>query len=152
MPSIAEQIAARIAVVAETVPAIAGKVYRDRQDALGREESPALLVELVDEDSTPMGGPVGPFTPVGAVESNMQRVACIVCVRGAAWQTVADSVRVPLHAALLADQPLRALFHTMQRDRAEWKAASADQPFGYCAQLYTFKTITRAHALDSLAS
>ena len=152
MPSIAEQIAARGAAIALTLPGLSSRVYRDRADAFAREESPALLVELVDEDTAPQGGPVGPFTPVQAADASVLRVAFTVCVRGEAWQAAADAVRVPLHAALLADATLRGLVHTIRRDRAEWKAASADQPFGYCAQIYAFKTLTRAHALDVLAA
>lgn len=152
MASIEEQLAARVATLAAGVAALAGKIYRDRQDAFTREESPALLVELVDADSQPMGGPRGPFTPVQAVDSNLVRVACAYCVRAANWQVVADDARVQLHALIVADPVLRGLAVSVQRDRTEWKAASADQPFGYCAQIYAFKTLTRAHALDALAT
>lgn len=152
MPSIAESIAARGEVIAQGLGSLLVGVFRDREDAFSREESPVLLIELVDEDSTPLGGPVGPFAPIGVKESSVLRIAFIVCVRGAGWQAVADSVRVPLHAALLADAELRTLTHSIVRDRCEWKAASADQPFGYCAQIYQFKTLTRATALDSLAT
>lgn len=150
--SIEEQIAARVAALAAGVPALAGKIYRDRQDAIARADSPALLVELVDADTSPMGGPRGPFTPIHAVDSTDVRVACVYCVRDAGWQTVADAARVALHALLVADTTLRGLVTATQRDRCEWKAASADLPFGYCAQIYAFKTLTRAHALDLLAT
>jgi hypothetical protein len=150
--SLAEQIAQRGEAIALTIAALSGRVYRDRQDAFTREESPALIVEHVDEDTTPVGGPVGPFTPLGALESNDVRIAFVACARAASWQTVADGVRVTLHQLLLADAALRSLCTRIQRDRCEWKAASADQPFGYCAQIYTFKTLTRAHALDLVAT
>lgn len=149
--SIEEQIAQRVQAIAAGVPGLAG-VYRDRQDAFTREESPALLIELVDADSQPLGGGRGPFVPVHAVDANMVRLACMVCVRGAAWQSTADAARVQLHALIFADATLRSLVLMIQRDRVEWKAASADLPFGYCAQIYAFKTLTRAHALDALAT
>jgi hypothetical protein len=148
MASIAEQIAARIATLGAAVPALTG-VYRDRDDAFTREESPALLVELVDEDTQPLGGGRGPALAL-ATERDELRVAAIVCVRGAAWQTVADDVRVALNKLVMVDAQLQALCANLRRDRCEWKARSADQPFGYAAQIYAFTTLTRAAALDVL--
>lgn len=146
MPSKAEQIAARAALALTGTTDAGSTVYRDRADALGREESPAILIELVDEDTTPFGGGGGPFG--GTVHQDELRLALIVCVRGANWQTMADQVRVQAHAVLAGDAAFLALVASWRRDRADWKAASADIPFGYCAQTYVCKSLTRAHALD----
>ena len=149
MPSRAETIAARIAAVLLNTTAAQERVYRDRQDAFTREESPAIIVELVDEDTTPMGGGTGPFMP-GAMDDDQLRVAVTVAVRNAAWQTVADTVRVQAHALLVADAQLQ-LLPGFRRDRTEWRPASADIPFGYCAQIYKFRYATPARALDGVA-
>jgi len=149
MPSQAETIAARMATVLLNATAAADRVYRDRQDAFTREESPAIIVELVDEDTNPLGGGVGPFRP-GAVDDDQLRVAVTVAVRSANWQSVADSVRVAAHAALVQDTQLQQL-PGFRRDRTEWRAASADTPFGYCAQIYKFRYTTSARALDAAA-
>jgi len=148
MPSKAETIAARWdTVLTGATSAVA--VYRDRADALSREESPVILIELVDEDSTPFGGNRPPFG--ASLEQDELRIALIVCVRGIAWQTVADQVRVQAHAVLAGDAVFHAMVASWRRDRAEWKSASADLPFGYCAQTYLCKSLTRAHALDQFA-
>lgn len=148
MPSKAETIAARWATVL-TGATSALAVYRDRADALSREESPVILIELVDEDTSPFGGARPPLG--GTVEQDELRIALIVCVRGANWQAVADQVRVQAHAVLAGDAAFAAMVASWRRDRAEWKSASADLPFGYCAQTYLCKSLTRAHALDQFA-
>lgn len=146
-PSAAELIAARVAAVLLNATDAGAAVYRDRQDAFTREESPAIIVELIDEDTTPQGGGVGPFTNRWAVDADELRLAVTVAVRDEQWQTVADAVRVQAHALLAADPTLQQLAPGYRRDRTEWRPAKADQPFGYCAQIYRFKYLTRAHAL-----
>lgn len=151
MPSRAEAIAARVAAVMLAGGTNAGsRVWRDRQDALTREESPAVIVELIDEDSTAHGGAAHGI-PGHARDADKLRVAVTVAVRGAQWQSVADAVLVQAHALLAADGELRALTGGgLRRDRREWRPASADLPFGYSAQIYRSQYLTRASALDSL--
>jgi hypothetical protein len=148
MPSSPEQICARIAAVLTGATAAGARVYRDREDAFTREESPAIVVECIDEDTQAQGGGAHPGLPLLQSERSSLRVAVTVAVRSAGWQTVADAVRVQTHALLMADPTLRALHAGMARDRCEWKAASADLPFGYVAQIYRFTYLNRAHALD----
>lgn len=145
MPSKAEQIAARVAAALTGTTAAGALVYRDRADAFTREESPAILVELVDEDTQAFGGG---RASIGDVDRDELNVAVIVVVRNASWQTVADGVRVQAHALLAADAPLRALVAQWRRSRCEWKPASADQPFGYCAQIYSAVSLSSTAALD----
>lgn len=149
MPSKAEAIAARVEVVLTGATDAGLNVYRDRADAFSRAESPAILIELVDEDSTPLGGGRPGFA--GEQDQDVLRLAVIVCVRDASWQTSADAVRCQAHALLAGDATLRGLLASWRRARCEWKAASADQPFGYAAQIYAAKYATRAHALDQPA-
>lgn len=147
MPSKAEQIAARVAAVLLNTTAAGAHVWRDRETAFTRDEPVGIVIECVDEDTTPLGGP----SPIPALQTDQDtlRVAVTVCVRSAGWQTVADGVRVQAHALLMADTTLRGLVSDMRRDRCEWQAAKADLPFGYCSQIYRFKYHTRAMALDS---
>jgi hypothetical protein len=151
MPSKAEQICERIGQVLAGATAAGSRVYRDRQDAFTREESPSIVIEAVDEDTELLGGGSGPFMPLAQTESDLLRVAVITVVRGSNWQQTADAVRVDAHALIVADAPLRALVAGMRRDRCEWRPASTDLPFGYCAQIYAIKYLTRAHALDAPA-
>lgn len=148
MPSRAEQICARIGVLLTGTTDAGARVWRDREDAFAREESPALLIESVDEDSRPLGGPTVMHSAAATTDDTL-RVAVIAVVRGAAWQSAADRVRVQAHQLLMMDAPLRTIAADIARDRCEWRAASTDQPFGYAAQTYRFRFHTRAHALDA---
>jgi len=136
MPSKSEQVAARVAVVLTNAATGALAVYRDRNDALTREETPVLLVELVDEDSKP-------FSSSPQVDKDTVRFQICTCVRNDNWQSVADAVRVAAHAALMADATLQTLLGaSLRRDRAEWRSADTDVPFGYCNQIYQCKYLT----------
>jgi hypothetical protein len=148
MPSKAEQIAARVAALLAGATAAGPRVYRDREDAFTREESPALLIECLDEQTRTLGGADIPALPARADVDEL-RLGVTVIVRAASWQSVADGVRVAAHAALVGDATLRGLIAGLARDRCEWRAASADQPFGYAAQIYRITYHTRATALDS---
>jgi hypothetical protein len=147
MPSKAEQIAARIVALLMGATAAADRVYRDREDAMTRDESPAILVEIVDEDSLALGGAAG-LLGRDRVDEDTLRIAVTTCVRSAGWQTVADGVRVAAVSAIFADPQLRTLAAEIARDRCEWRPQSADVPFGYAAQIVRFRYHTRAHALD----
>lgn len=109
--------------LAQQVPLVAGRVYRDRADAFTREESPALLVECIDEDTQPLGGPAGPWRPVGQMDRNDLRVALTVVVRDPQWQQVADAVRVQVHSAVMRLAGPLALspgIAGVSRQRCEW--------------------------------
>lgn len=151
MPSKAEQICARIAAVLSGTTAAGARVFRDREDAFSREESPSILVECIDEDTESLGGGSGPFIPLAVTDRDTLRVAVTIVVRGASWQQVADGVRIQAHALLVADAALLGLTGGIRRDRCEWRAASTDLPFGYAAQIYAFRYASRSHALDASA-
>jgi hypothetical protein len=145
MPAKAEQICARVAALLLNQTAAADRIYRDRADAFAREESPAILIEAIDEETESLGGG---RRMTGDVDTDRLQFAVIVVVRGADWQNIADGVRVAAHAKIASDTQLQGIAASLRRQRAEWKAASADQPFGYLAQIYSAKSLTRAFALD----
>ncbi len=150
MPSLAEQICSRVHTLLLNATDAGANVYRDRQDAFTREETPAILVEASDEQTDTLGGGTGAglLRPMAQVDRDTLRISVTVCVRSAAWQQVADAVRVQAHALLVSDAALRALAPGLRRDRCEWRSANTDLPFGYAAQGYQFTYLTRAHALD----
>lgn len=142
MPSKAFQIAARITAVLSAAATGAIAVYQDREDAITRAESPVILVELDDEDSTRLGS-----TP--DVDIDLLRIQVTVCVRSEGWQAIADAVRVAAHAALIADAQLQTMTNSsLRRDRAQWRPASTDIPFGLCNQIYKCKYATFNKGLD----
>lgn len=150
MASKAEQICQAITQALHDVPGVTG-VYRDRSDAFTREESPALLVECIDEDTEPLGGGQGPWLLVAQTDRNTLRVAVTVVVRDANWQQVADTVRCQAHtriAGLLRPGAVHPGIASLRRQRCEWRSASAELPFGYVSQIYAIRYDSRAHDID----
>lgn len=144
MPSKAEQVIARVKAVLTANQGAIGilAVYDDRNDALTREETPVILIELVDEDSRAHGD-----SP--ATDQDLLRFQVCTCVRAANWRAVADAARVAAHAFLIADPTLQTLLGpSLRRDRCEWQSANTDVPFGYANQVYQCKYLTRNQGLD----
>jgi hypothetical protein len=140
MPSKAEQVAARVVVVLAGASTGALAVYRDRQDPLTHDETPVILVELVGDDSTVLSNDY---------DRDMLSLRVCICVRSATWQTIADAVRTAAHAALMQDATLQTLLGvSLRRDRADWRAADTDLPYGQCSQLYKCQYLTRTKGLD----
>jgi hypothetical protein len=135
MPSIPEQIAETLRAGLAGNTDAGAAVYRDREDAITREEDLVILIELGDEDSTPLGGQANPFTPV---ERNELRAMVTVVVRGANWQSRADVVRLQAHQRLTQLLPLWQLASQCRRERTEWRPANTDQPFGFVSTVYVF--------------
>jgi len=147
MPSKAEQILARITAVLLAGATPAGtNVFRDREDALSTDEPRCYLIEPLDEDTKPLGGGAQVFA---GRDDDTLRFAITSCIRGANWQTQADEQRVTAHQLLAKDPQLRLLINALRRERCEWKAANADQPFGYAAQIYSARYTTSTLALDA---
>jgi hypothetical protein len=150
MASKPEQICQAIVRALQDVPGVTG-VYRDRSDAFTREESPALLVECIDEDTEDLGGGQGPWLTVGRHDANTLRVAVTVVVRDPNWQQVADAVRCQAHARIAALMKPGVVYPGiagLRRLRCEWRSASAELPFGYVSQIYAFEYDSRARDID----
>lgn len=135
MPSVAEQIAQAVLAGLTGATDAINAVERDREAAITRDEQLVILIELGDEDSTPMGGQSRPFTPV---ERNELRLMVTVVVRGDDWQSRADEVRVQAHTRLTQLTGLWQLASQCRRERTEWRPANTDQPFGYVTTVYVF--------------
>jgi hypothetical protein len=154
MASLAERLCqAVVDALNESTGAVA--LYRDRSDAFHRDESPALLVECLDETTTPLGGPAGPWRPVGQAERNELSLAVTVVVRDAQWQRVADDIRCQAHRRVLQLLRPPGLSNgaapgvaQVRRQRCEWRAASADVSFGYVSQVYLITYDGQAHDLE----
>lgn len=144
MPSQAESAAARVATVLAAVTGATGGVFRDRSEAFSREEGACILVELVSDDATPFSGGRG-------TDQAEWRIAVIYLTRATSWQTVVDAMRVQAHGLIIGDATLAGLIGGLHRTRAEWHAALADLPLGYCAQQYSGKYLSPTSALSRLS-
>jgi len=140
MPSIAEQICQRVEAVLMGATSAGLHVWRDRNDALTREESPAILIEALEESISRSN--IGGRLPGLRVEQATLVVLVTICVRSTAWQAVTDQVRIEAHRLLSADPVLNGF--EIARQRCEWRSASADLPFGYASQQYSFTYLSKA--------
>jgi hypothetical protein len=128
----AESIAQAFVAALKTVfPA--ADVYRDRKDALGKDEQSVVLIELNEEDSSVFGGNLNAG---GITYSDQLRISVTYCYRADAWQTAVSGMRELGHSALRGNLPLNALVQQLRKDRARWDSASSDGGFGFCEQMY----------------
>ncbi|RZI64464.1 MAG: hypothetical protein EOP80_21170 [Variovorax sp.] len=140
----AESVAARLRELLLAANTVAGeRVDSDREAAYERDESPALLIELVSDMSTPHGR---------GSEVNELTFVVISLTRAEEWRSAVNTLRLQAHAAITRDAALASLLANLHRTRAEWRAASADLPFGYCAQQYSGKYLSNTTALGRSAN
>ena len=137
--SLPERIAQRLQTLLTGATPAGAKVWRDREAAITREDSPAVLIEISDEDPETMGG-AGHVARMG-MDRSVITVLVTVCVRGDEWQTTADAVRVAAHARIAADAELRGMAVQIRRGRCEWRPANTDLPFGFASQAYLFTVL-----------
>lgn len=155
MASTAETAAARILSILTVAGLAGGRIYRDRTSAFAQEESPAILIEVGDDDAQNYGGGHGN----GGVQTSVQggfgasldfvmvNLIITYLTRSANWQTDLDALRLQVHQLLLADAELNAILQGFRRTTANWDPASADTPFGTIVQRYTGKTVVESTQL-----
>ena len=108
-----ERILAAIATALAPTAGISSRVFRDRWEAVARNEMPCIVIEPLSEaDEVPDVGPV-----------NTDLVVAIdVLISGAPLSTLADPIRVDAHARLIAATFTGlGVIHVYPQGR-EWKA------------------------------
>jgi hypothetical protein len=114
-----EQILAAVATKLAPTAGAAGRVYRSRQEAMSRNESPAVVIEPGPSSAT--------AEPVSTCKIDWAFTLVIaVIARGTIPDQVADPVVKSVHSLLMADRSLGALVmdiwpmsRTPEFDRAE---------------------------------
>ena len=103
----AEAVAARLNALLLAANTAAGtKVFSDRNEAFAREESPALLIELVSDLSHPHG----------AGRDVSELTFAVICMaRSEDWRTDVNALRLQAHQAIVADAPLAHLLDGLLR-------------------------------------
>lgn len=140
MASTAETAAARIASILTAAGMASGRVFRDRTTAFAEEESPAILVEIIEDDAEHFGG-VQTSVPGAAFDRLMVSLSITYMTRSDDWQTQLDTLRQQAHGLLLADEALATTLNGFRRTTANWDSATADTPFGTLIQRYSGKTV-----------
>lgn len=143
MASIREQILDRIHRI--TLHGITGvpveRVYRSRQQALARNEAPAIIV------SPGIDAPVNAPRTIGASLGRLDQVLAVmieVYVRGAVPDQLADPIGVHVHERMMADRTMGGLAIEVQPDGWEPQYEQADLTAGWMA----FKFLVRYRTLD----
>lgn len=117
------------------------RIYRSRVEPISREESPAIVIEPVDDD------------PV--IETNLAtltwtlNVLVTVIVRGPVPDQLADPIIESLHSKLMADYTLGGVAMDIIPGRTKWLMTDADGAAGEIQCLYRVMYRT---ALTNLAS
>lgn len=145
MPSIQERIVDRAKVLILGAGTLAGdRVFRSRTEAITRDMSPAIVIrpnlETTERESQ-------------SVDRNQFELSVEILARedtttGAAWDQVADLVKVAVHAVLLeADAFPEA--DRIQRFYIDWIEDDGDNTAGNCMVRYRFTYLCNTDDLSS---
>lgn len=128
-----ERILAAIATALAPTDGIAGRVFRDRWEAVARGEMPCLVVEPQGEDPQ--------IIAIPNTDSSLL-VAVDVLISGAPLSTLADPIRVDAHARLMADRSLGGLAHTIDPASVQWQAEPGEIGILSLGYRITYRTLT----------
>jgi len=127
-----ERILAAIEAALTPTAGISGQVFRDRWEALARNEMPAIVIEPQSEDDDVL-------TTTETLTTTL-RVSVDVLISGAPLSTLADPVRVSAHALLLADATLRGLIISIYPTGRQWDAVSGEIGVLRCSYAVRYRT------------
>ncbi|KGE66213.1 MULTISPECIES: hypothetical protein [Pseudomonas] len=145
MPSIQERIIAKaqVLILGAGTP-VADRVYRSRTEALTRGMTPALVLrpslETTERESI-------------AVDRNQFELTVEIIARedtatGAAWDQVADLVKVAVHSVLMAEDAFPEA-DRVQRFYIDWLEDEGDNTAGNCMVRYRFTYLCNTGDLTS---
>lgn len=134
MSSKTEQILAAIQATLAGTTGVGSRIYRDRWEALARNEMPALVIHPETEDQQ-----VNQAFPY--IQSSLT-VAIDVLISGSPLSTLADPARVSLHSRLMADRSLGGLAFDVIPGGVAWDADSGEIGILQCRYLISFRTLS----------
>jgi hypothetical protein len=133
MASKGEQITNAVAVLLAGTDGVNGRVFRDRWEALARDEMPAIVVQPQSEDPQ-----------INAIPYSDRSLALSVdiLISGRPLATLADPIRVDAHALLMADRTLGGLAQNITEGTAQWDAESGEIGVLRVPYRVTFRSLT----------
>jgi len=136
-----ETILAAIRTRLTNTSGVGTRIYRSRVEPIAREESPAIVVE-------PLNDTASQNTSLPTLDWAMT-VRVTVIVRGAIPDQQADPIVESLHGKLMADLTLGGYSMDIQPQSVNWQLIEADQPVGVvmCDYLVRYRT-----SISNLAS
>ena len=123
MASKREQILAKIKTEIAGTTGVGTRIYRNRVEAMTREETPSLVVEFVTDDPT-----VNSATYL-KLDWTL-RVRIVVIVRSQTPDTTADPTVESLHTKIVSDPTLGGLALDVRPLTVTFDVVEADQPAG----------------------
>lgn len=141
MNSIADQIVDAIVLALATAAGVAGRVFRSRELAILRDETPCIVVLLGNESSTALGDDV---------DDNRLMVDIEISTRGDPFDKLADPVAVDAHRLLRADPGLSTIVTAIRRKERIWAADEADATAGCTTLKYELRYLSAANDLTLL--
>jgi hypothetical protein len=134
--SIPELIIARLEAALRDRTDAGPRVWRSREAALQRDETPAIVIQEPEDESVRVFSEEDDYTELV--------VPLRVAVRGARYGRTADPVLVQLHGIVMADPVLRT-YRVFDRRRmsADWEAEDAGQVQGVVLVRYRFRYMQR---------
>lgn len=145
MPSIQERIVAtaQALILAAGTPA-ADRVYRSRTEAITRDMTPAIVLrpslETTERESISVDR--------SQFELTVEIIAREDTTTGAAWDQVADLVKVAVHAVLMAEDAFTEA-DRVQRFYIDWIEDEGDNTAGNCMVRYRFTYLCNTADLTS---
>ena len=127
-----ETIMARIKAVLDPTTGVSGRVFRDRWEALARNEMPAIVIEARGEDDAVL-------TTTETLTTTLI-VSVDVLISGAPLSTLADPIRVDLHSRLVADATLQGLVISIYPTGRAWDAVSGEIGVLRCSYAVKYRT------------
>lgn len=122
-----------VATILSSAATVSGRVFRDRYEALARDEMPAIVIQPQQEDPTINAIPYS---------DRMLTISVDILVSGRPLSVLVDSIRVSVHSLLMADRTLGGLAADIQEGTTLWDAESGE--IGVCRIPYRikFRTLT----------
>jgi hypothetical protein len=129
-----ESILAAIASALVGTTGVSTRIYRSRVEPLSRGESPALVIEPINDTAEQN-------TSLPTLDWSMT-VRIAVIVRGNVPDQIADPIVESLHAKLMADLTLGGYAIDVQPQGVNFELVEADQPAGVigCDYLVRYRT------------
>lgn len=131
-----ETILAEIEARLTAVDGIAGRVFRDRWEAVARNEMPAIVLQPQGEDDD--------ITTTSETLTTTLRFTVDVLVSGAPLSTLADPARVSAHALLMASPLSTAGVISLYPQGRQWDAESGEIGVVRCSYAVRYRTTLAA--------
>lgn len=133
MTSKSERILAAVQTTLAGTDGVGNRIYRDRWEALARNEMPALVIHPETEDQAVEVLPYTRSTLIVQVD---------VLISGSPLSTLADPARVSLHSKLMTDPTLGGLAIDVLPNGTTWDADSGEIGILRCSYQISFRTLT----------